>query len=368
MMKGNAFKAVVGVSGALTVVGFVSWALVLNASWSVGLTDYVAWGLAIAAFLVLEAFAAGALLFASFGEDMFVRKRLASVSIAASVGCVAAIVYDLGSPTAFWRLFFAPHFQAPMALDVWFFSLAIVLGAVYLFALVKNKAKAVAVLSKVTLVVSLLLPFGTSILFTTVIARTGWTSPLEMVVFVIGAVMTGVCLVVLMSKESRETESAKTRTLMAVLLGANACLIAAELVQGMYTTGFGFSNLFALATGSYAWMYWIWLVGGIALPLILLAFNVRQKIVAAIAVAGMAMGKYVYMVKGSLFAYVAMGQGVTVPALDGVPTGQVLAPAYVPGLGEWGISIGSVALAVLIGAILVHKVAGARQESAHAQG
>ncbi len=117
-MQSKTTKVVVAVSGALTVVGVAAWVLSLGSSWSLGMTDYVSWGLVIAGFLALEAVAAGALFFACFGDDFDVRKKLVSVSLAATVASVVAIVYDLGTLGPFWRLFFAPHFQAPMALDV----------------------------------------------------------------------------------------------------------------------------------------------------------------------------------------------------------------------------------------------------------
>lgn len=355
-MQSKTTKVVVAVSGALTVVGVAAWVLSLGSSWSLGMTDYVSWGLVIAGFLALEAVAAGALFFACFGDDFDVRKKLVSVSLAATVASVVAIVYDLGTLGPFWRLFFAPHFQAPMALDVWFFSLAIILGAVYLFALVKEKQRMIAVFSKISLVVAVLMPLGTSILFTTVIGRVGWSSPLEVAIFELCALVTGMCLLAFFSKDDAE----KRRVPLAWLFGAYAFLIVAEIVQSAYTTGFGFSNVLALMTGPYAWMFWLWIVGGIALPLALLVLGRSQKVVAILTIAGVALGKYVFMVKGSLFAYTAQGAGMTVPSMTATATGQTLAPMYVPGIAEWGMLVGSIALAVLLAAVLVSATGKAR--------
>ncbi|BAK43431.1 NrfD/PsrC family molybdoenzyme membrane anchor subunit [Eggerthella sp. YY7918] len=349
-MQSKTMKGIFAISGILTIVGVASWALSLSSSRNLGMTDYVSWGLVIAGFLALEAVAAGALFFACFGKDRSLRKKLVSISLASTVACVVAIVYDLGTLGPFWRLFFAPHFQAPMALDVWFFSLAIILGALYLFALAKNKDRMIAVFSKISLIVAVLMPLGTSILFTTVVGRVGWSSPLEVAIFELCALVTGVCLLAFFSKDDTEK---RRHQLLTLLLGSYAFLIVAEIVQSAYTTGFSFSNVLELMTGSYAWMFWIWLIGGILLPLVLLVLRRSQKLVAGLTIAGMILGKYVFIIKGSLFAYTAQGIGMTVPSMTTTTNGQTIAPIYIPGIAEWGMFIGSIALAVLLTTLLI---------------
>ncbi|SFC69562.1 prokaryotic molybdopterin-containing oxidoreductase family, membrane subunit [Halobiforma haloterrestris] len=189
---------------------------------------------------------------------------------------------------------------------------------------------------------------GTGNLFAVAAARSYWFSALFPVIFITSAVVSGMALIALLyvlraRLGSRALDTDLLERMAALFVGfvvLDASLKVLEAFVGIYSLHPGHvESWLTIMTGEMWWSFWVVMVGlGWIAPLVLLHRRDWRRRPALVAAAG---ASVVLGVIGTRFNIVVPAQ--IEPALYGLPTGY-----YVPSTPEWLLSLGIVALGVLI--------------------
>lgn len=338
MTKGR----IVGIVGlALFAAGIVGWMGVINSSPdAIELTESAQWGLLVGMFFFFEAVGSGFLIVGALKQSPIALL----VGVAGIVGACAMILMDLYHPAAAWRLFFAPNVASPMFLDVLFSALCIAFGVALIAALKKGVGAVVLGLRAAVVIVSVLFPLGTAWLCTTLPGQLGW-STLELVSFFLAVGVSAAAALCFLRMD-------KGREMLIAFLAATLVVAIAEAGFLLYGTDELLESLTMreVVAGKLAPLFWVATIGFVLLPLAL-AFveRVDVRVPAAIGVAGIALSKYLFAVKGNLFPYLSL-DNVSVQLL-GTASGYPVT-SYQPHFNEWLACIGAIGLVVAAVALL----------------
>lgn len=335
----------------LVLLGLGLFALVQQYSFIEGITNitsYVPWGLYISLFLFFEAVGAGALLFAAIGKPaMFSRLKLAVVGVACSACAGLAILPDLGRPLGMWRLFFAPNIASPLLLDVWLLSATLVFGVLLIIGLRFAKPGLAKVASVGAGAFSVLLVLGTAVMFCSIPGKLGWESSAEIGISLVQMAVAG-CAIALVLGAAPKADRNVVAKLAGTLLVANAAIMLGEGMLLAYRNDFALRALEAVMFGSYAWIFWTQVVVGIIVPAVLLLLNKSVPAAAGLALAGVLLSKFVYVVRGSIYpTYGEISEGLFIPFLQH-STGPQMVNVYVPSVSEFMVASAVIGLAVLL--------------------
>lgn len=297
------------------------------------------WGLYIALFLFFEAIGAGALFIAAMNKEAKCRLRLAILGTVCVLGAGLAIMLDLGDIFTTWRLFFAPNILSPMLLDVWFVLLSIICGVFLIMSISKgSKSPVIPVL---TAALAVLLPLGTAILFTSLPGRIGWGSSLEIAVFLAQAALAGICCLVFFAKDY-----AKIAKWVAGLFLINLVLASAEILLAVYQSSIESIPLMTLMKGEYAGLFWLWIIGGLVIPLAL-SFKAKYPVATVcLGLFGILASKILFVVKGNMYPFLRAGEGIQIDVLEAGLNGYQKVPTYIPGMEE--LLVGLAAFAFIL--------------------
>jgi protein NrfD len=244
------------------------------------------WGLLIVLYLFLGGLSAG-LLAVSAAVTLFRARRLAGI---ARTGAMAApwpvmlgaglLVFDLGQPWYFWKLFTGLAPLSPMWLGTWIIALfslvSVAHAATFLPAWLTGWTDTATETWRWRLA-SLGLPLGlsvgiyTGILLGVLIARPLWNTPLLAQLFLVSALSTACALLLVLL---RRTGTAQERR---ALTGGDVALIAVELLvlAGMFleagtSPATSASGAALLLHAPYGLVFWtIVVLLGLLLPLVL---------------------------------------------------------------------------------------------------
>lgn len=345
-------SVVIGIGAACVVlIGLGAFGLTQEYSGTRGatsITSYIPWGLYIALFLFFEAVGAGALLLAALGKlAQTVRLKLAIVGVVCAACAGLSILPDLGRPLGMWRLFFAPNVASPLLLDVWLLCATLAFGLVLIIGLRASKATLTKVGSIGSALFAVLLPLGTAVMFCSIPGKLGWESTAEIGITLVQVVLAG-AVVTLLMKGVAERMAGNLAKVAVALIVANAAIMLAEAMLLFYRDDFALSSLEAVMFGAYAPLFWLQAVVGMAAPAILLAAKKAHAVAATLALAGIFVGKFVYVVRGSIYpTYAELSEGAFIPMLQ-PSTGAQMIPTYLPTLNEYFVGAAVVALAVLL--------------------
>lgn len=341
----------------LLAAGIFAWSRELSGNpGTSNLSEYAPWGLYIALFLFFEALCAGSLFLAALGGNNLPRLKMALIGTISGICAGLAILPDLGSPLTAWRLLFAPNINAPMILDVWFLGITVVFGILILIGLTGNKAGLTRLSEVVLSIVTILLPLGTAWLFTTLPGKIGWSSSLEIGIFVAQAALAGLCVLFLLQGLAKADTYKTSRVVLAFLL-LNLVLMIGEVGQAFYRSGIETLPVRALLSGGSAAVFWCQVLVGVLLPAVMLAVNKSPLAAGVLGLFGVALSKYLFVAKGNIYPYLNMGEGLVVPELGAATDGFQAAPLYLPSGFEWLVGIGVFALGVLLINVLLPRVA-----------
>ena len=348
-MNKSVFLGVGAVCLVLLALGV--FALVQQYSFIEGITNitsYVPWGLYISLFLFFEAVGAGALLLAAVGKPaMFSRLKLAVVGVVCSACAGLAILPDLGRPLGMWRLFLAPNMASPLLLDVWLLSATLVFGVLLIVGLRFAKPGLAKVASIGAGVFSVLLVLGTAIMFCSIPGKLGWESPAEIAISLVQMAVAGCAIALLLGAVTGAARNVIVK-LAGALLIANAAVMLGEGMLLVYRNDFVLRTFEAVMFGSYAWIFWTHVVAGIVVPAALLLLDKGVTVAAGLALAGVLLSKFVYVVRGSIYpTYGEISEGLFIPFLQ-PSTGPQMVNVYVPSVSEFMVAGAVVGLAVLL--------------------
>ncbi|WP_018306522.1 NrfD/PsrC family molybdoenzyme membrane anchor subunit [Desulfitobacterium hafniense] len=358
----SAYKIGLVIFGLLTLVGLAAWVTQLTKGLIVtDLGDLKMWGLYIAGFMFFTGIAAGSLIVASLPYSLNLSRYKPYAKIAAFLGAISSIIaaglfilVDIGNPERLWYMVVHANLRSPMIWDSIIVFSYMFLSVYFLRRLLqveKGQAtdESVKTWSYVILVAGLL-DGVTSFVFSLQTGRPFWHSPIEPVSFLVAAVVSGLALLMLLGLLLRSVKYitisdellGKMGKAVALLLILNLCLVAIELITETYP-----GNAEALApvkwllSGTGAPMFWLELLGGSVLAIVLLLLpGTRSKLLAVggiLTLMGMFLKKF-NMLMASLLHPLITYPG---PPVHGGLT-------YFPSLVEFGVSLGIVSLGALL--------------------
>ena len=262
-----------------------------------GMNNSNSWGLYITAFMFFVGLSAGGLIVASsahvFGIESF--KRVSVPAVITSIVCIccagAFVLIDLGGVARVWRMLVGLNFTSPLAWDMIVITCYLVINVLDLVWLVRGDERKVAVLSRVALPVAILVHSVTAWIFGLQIAK-AWYSAIMAPIFVASACDSGlalllICLLALDRAGLFKFDRALMKSLaglLATFVAVDAFFIGCECLTMGYPGAGEAGALAIMATGKTAPFFWAEIIGGLAIPFLMLVFaRNREKPVLVVA-------------------------------------------------------------------------------------
>ena len=250
-----------------------------------GMNNSNSWGLYITAFMFFVGLSAGGLIVASsahvFGIESF--KRVSVPAVITSIVCIccagAFVLIDLGGVARVWRMLVGLNFTSPLAWDMIVITCYLVINVLDLVWLVRGDERKVAVLSRVALPVAILVHSVTAWIFGLQIAK-AWYSAIMAPIFVASACDSGlalllICLLALDRAGLFKFDRALMKSLaglLATFIAVDAFFIGCECLTMGYPGAGEAGALAIMATGKTAPFFWAEIIGGLAIPFLMLVF------------------------------------------------------------------------------------------------
>lgn len=355
-------KLLTGVLAVLGVAGLGAWVYQLMGGLAVtGLSNVNSWGLYIALFMFFVGLSAGGLIVASSASVFHIDKykAVAMPAIILSTVCIccagAFVLIDLGGIQRVWKMLVSPNVSSPLVWDMAVITLYLVINVLYLRFMHKGAERAVSVLSRFALPTAVLVHSVTAWIFGLQIAKEGWFSALMAPIFVASAMDSGLALLLCVLAALKKARLFDTsRELMASLAGLLATCIAVdaffifcEVLTMAYPGAAGAETLALMTSGPTAPFFWFEIIGGLAVPFLVLVFAKNRERT------GLVVGASVLVIAGVLCKRLwLLLTSFIVPNVEGAPGvlsdgGWALLGAYAPTLPEVLIVVGMPCLGAL---------------------
>lgn len=292
-------KIGVGVLAAIMVIGFCAYLFQLTQGLCVtGMSNGVSWGLYITCFMFFVGLSAGGLIVASsahvFGIESF--KRVSMPAVITSTVCIlcagAFILIDLGGIQRIWNMFIHLNFTSPLAWDMCVITTYLVINVLDIIWLRRGDERKVKMLSYVALPVAILVHSVTAWIFGLQIAK-AWYSAIMAPIFVASACDSGlalllICLLALdrakLFKFDRDLMKSLAG-LLAVFVAVDAFFIGCECLTMGYPGAGEAEALAIMTTGKTAPFFWFEVIGGLAVPFLVLVFARNRENPACVVLA-----------------------------------------------------------------------------------
>lgn len=306
----------------LGVAGLVIWGAQLTGGMDhTGLSQDIVWGLYIAGFFVAAGSGAGALFLAGlmqFRPELRAETwtRLPAVALGGFVAAGVLIAMDLGSPTRVWRIAFAGEWSSPMVWDFWLLLAITIVTAVYWWSLqgARGEGTSFRLLALAGMVLAVALVVAESLLLVDLAARDRWASGLTVISFLVAAGIGGLALYLLTMPKSA---SAQLVSWLRIALMASLVIVLAEVIAGAVSDNTrSREQINLLVTGAEAPLFWLHIIGGLAVPLALLSLKANRVAIsaaAALAIFGVLLEKIWLLAIGQAFPWVQLPSAVYMP-------------------------------------------------------
>jgi Ni/Fe-hydrogenase subunit HybB-like protein len=355
-------KAWYGLLLALMAFGAVGAALALPPGLEVfGTTPSFEWGLLISAYVLFAITTSGLCLGSSlgtvFGIDMFrpLEKRHAILALLSLITAFGIIALELAYPVRMvFGAVFNPSFTSPM----WWMGLFY--GGYLVFLLIEVWSmfwghdlihRYACLASSITAVFA---PATLGAVFGVVAARPYWSGAFTPITMVVTALLAGSSLLGIVFyfvvrferagfERGRRLAFPAIRLLMGVALIGSVILLARQLFAGLTSDDAGFrETTTALLAGPLAVPFWVRVVGGLAIPALLLALPRTRTIrgtaaAAGLALVGVVIDRLVFVLAGQLIPTRSVGRA----ASDAYAT-------YTPSLVEISIVVAAFAFVAFV--------------------
>jgi formate-dependent nitrite reductase membrane component NrfD len=247
---------------------------------------HVEWGLLIVVYLFLGGLSAGAMVLSSVatlaggGRYEGIARVGAWVAPWPVLVGTALLVFDLGQPFYFWKLFVAFEPRSPMWLGTWlltFFSLVSVpYASTFLPSWLSFWSPAASACWRGRLAVAgAALGFAvgvyTGVLLGVLVARPLWNTPLVAQLFLVSALSTASALLILLLAHAGTADERRALARADVLLIILELLLLGGMFVGAGTSSASAGEAIGVLThGAYGWAFWIGVVSlGLVVPLVL---------------------------------------------------------------------------------------------------
>lgn len=245
--------------------------------------SYVPWGLWVAAYIYLAGLSAGAFLVAALRYVFKVEVlrpvgRLSLVTAFVSLLMALFIVaFDLGHMWRSVTIFFRPAFGSMMAWMVWIYAAYLVVLIIALVFSLRRNEKMTRFWVAAGLPLVIFFPGGAGALFGTVLAQDLWHSPIYPVLFLVGAMLSGVALMTGIAGLALPQEKQTVNFLARVTLGFIALYALLEWAEYSipmwYQTGHEYEALMAVLFGEFWYVFWIiHILIGMLIPTVIFLF------------------------------------------------------------------------------------------------
>ena len=335
-------------------------------------SSYIPWGLWVAAYIYFGGLSAGAFLLASLVFVFDVRRLAPIGTIALFTAAISlamallSILFDLGHMERFWEVFVRPQFHSMMAWMVWLYTAYFVILLAQLAVVLRRRARGAAapgadrdlrrlrIIGTVGVVIAIGFEGGVGALFGTVVARDYWNTAISPIIFLTGALASGVALVTALVALLWPSRTPSHRDLMRDLSRIVIWLVLFDLIlefaeysiPAWYQVGSEYNLITYILFGPYWYVFWIaHVLFGVAVPVaLLLRRNVLAQGLGAALVAITFFAVRLNMVIPGQIAPEL--QGLEHAYLD--PIGNRLVYSYLPSLFEWQVTAGVVALGIAL--------------------
>ncbi len=285
-------KLLTGVLAVLSVAGVGAWIYQLMGGLAVtGMSNANSWGLYIALFMFFVGLSAGGLIVASSASVFHIEKykQVAMPAIILSTVCIccagAFVLIDLGGIQRIWHLFASPNLASPLVWDICVITLYLVINVLYLRFMHRGAEHAVAVLSRFALPTAVLVHSVTAWIFGLQIAKEGWFSAIMAPIFVASAMDSGLALLLIVLValnaagvfETPKRLIASLAGLLATCIAIDGFLIFCEALTMGYPGAAGAETLAVMVSGPTAPFFWAEVVGGLAVPFLILVFAKNRE-------------------------------------------------------------------------------------------
>ena len=374
----RALKAWYGLLLVLMAFGAVGAALTITpGAESFGTTPSFEWGLLISAYVFFAITTSGLCLGSSlgtvFGIDMFrpLEKRHAILAVLSLTTAFGIIALDLHYPV---RLALGAVFNPSLSSPMWwmgaFYAVYLVFLLVEVWSMFTGHDHIHRYACLASSCTAVLAPSTLGAVFGMVLARSYWYglfTPITMLVTALlaGSALLGIAFYFVVRfrlagfERGRRVAMPSIGILMAVGLVGSLVLLCRGLLAGLTSADAAFHGAtMALLSGPLAIPFWIRLIGGLAVPLVLLALP-RTRTVVGIGVAS-ALAFAGVMVDRTLF--VAAGQIMPTTAVGGVVSDGYV--AYTPSLVEISIVVAAFAFVAFV-YTLAERYLDLREAEAH---
>ena len=326
------------VSAILVCVGIAAWAVQVTQGMHVtALTGTYIWGLSVAVFYAMMACAAGLMALCGFSEfrdsvmDESERKLAMMFAAPAMAAAGILIIMDLGNPAAFINLITSLNMTSFTVLDFWAVLVSVIVGVVYLAMLSKGTNN--RIIGAIAMVVAVAVIAVEGIMMANNTAHSMWASGMSVASFLVAGFTGGTALLAAIAP--------RHKNLFVAGIVAIAIVVFAEVVTGLISgTDLSRGLMVAIVAGPYAAYFWMGVVVGMVVPLVLAVKGSHLPIACGCAVVGLACEKLWFILAGE--AEVGLQYHHIGPAAESFQT-----IIYVPSLVEVCITVGALSLAVL---------------------
>jgi molybdopterin-containing oxidoreductase family membrane subunit len=375
----RALKAWYGLLLVLMAFGAVGAALTIPPGTEVfGTTPSFEWGLLISAYVFFAITTSGLCLGSSlgtvFGIEMFrpLEKRHAILAVLSLTTAFGIIALDLHYPV---RMAFGAVFNPSLSSPMWwmgaFYAVYLVFLLVEVWSMFTGHDQVHRYACLASSITAVLAPSTLGAVFGMVLARSYWYGLFTPITMLVTALLAGSALLGIVFffvvrfrlagfERGRRVAMPSVRILLAVGLVGSLVLLGRDLLTGLTSADVAYhAATMALLTGPLAVPFWIRLVAGLALPLVLLALPRTRTVAGTGAAAALAFAGVI--IDRTLF--VNAGQIVSTTAVGGVVS-QTYVP-YTPSLVEISIVVGAFALVAFM-YTLAERYLDMREAEAHA--
>lgn len=295
----------------VVIAGLAAWAYQLNQGLRVtGLGQQVVWGAYIAAFFTAVGAGAGLLALVGLSEfrPLGVRRKTAlALALGSFVAAALLITMDVGTPLQLWRVITAFRFSSLMTWDFWLLVVAGVVTLVYLLSAKDGQRQ--PLLGVLGLAASTGVVVVEGWMLSSLAARPLWGSGLTVVSFLVGAAIAGLGLAVLALPEA----AGRLRGMLAGGLVVSLVLVLAEVLTGLLSgDARTAAEMQQLLNGGAAPLFWLHLLMGLVLPLMLL-YAGQPAVAGALAVLGVLAEKVWLLAAGQAEPWLALPVGSYLP-------------------------------------------------------
>lgn len=331
-MKKSNVALIVTILFALAGIGAWVYQLIVGMQ-TTGLGQQIVWGLYISAFFT--AIGAGAALLALTGVSEFIplfavtsRARNLALSLTSFIIGALLIAMDVGNPIRLWRVITAFRFSSSMVWDFWLLIVAGVVALIYLLAVKGAKPQKALAIIGILAGVAVVVAESWMLSIDAVHAHPMWGSVFTVITFLLGAAIAGMSIALVAGSADLRLQG-----WLKVALWLSLVFVLLEVLTGLVGES---GEVGLILIGSAAPIFWLQVIVGLLLPIVLLMRKTYLWLAGILAVIGVVAERVWTLAAGQAIPRLALPQGI-----------------YFPSLVELIAVIGMVALGMLIYCLLI---------------